>query len=523
MRYQIVILILVTTVLRLAFADATGLGVDESYMVAAGREFSFGYFDHPPAAWWLSLAAAQLFGSEAPIVVRLPFIMLFAVTTALMARIGEAIGGRRAGFWAALTLNLSPVFGITSGTWVLPDGPLDCALTGGAYCLMRALSAKRQAAWWYWCGAGACAGLALFAKYSAILTIGGAVLFVLLHEAQRPWLRRWPPYVALGIALLIFSPVYIWNALHQWASFDFQVGRAGGWNLHPLAPLTTLGGEALFVLPWFWLPMVVLGARAFRSTWREQLLAWLAAPPIVAFALIGIWSSQRVLFHWAAPGYLMLFPLLGRWVAINLARREVRATLIGTAVFCLVAMTIVASQLQFDWLRAVMPAHDPTAEGTDWTSVRDDLAARGLLHPGTVVGVPNWRDAGKIAYALGSQVTVLCLNRDSRQFGFSNPPDQWQGADVLLLIVDHPDVVLPALSSQFAKIETLPPSAVILRGRTLKTVTVAVGRGFSPDVTNLRVQHGGSPLPISDALEPRQTTPARIVFTSPVAPRGGFE
>jgi len=49
-----------------------------------------------------------------------------------------------------------------------------------------------------------------------------------------------------------------------------------------------------------------------------------------------------------------------------------------------------------------------------------------------------------------------------------------------LLIVDHPDTVVPALSNQFTRIEMLPPSAVTLRGRTLKVVTVAMGRGFSP-------------------------------------------
>ena len=32
---------------------SVGLGVDESYMVAAGREVGLGYFDHPPVAWWL--------------------------------------------------------------------------------------------------------------------------------------------------------------------------------------------------------------------------------------------------------------------------------------------------------------------------------------------------------------------------------------------------------------------------------------------------------------------------------------
>ena len=34
---------------------------------------------------------------------------------------------------------------------------------------------------------------------------------------------------------------------------------------------------------------------------------------------------------------------------------------------------------------------DPTAEGVDWTSLHDDLEARGLLPPGTVTAALNWR------------------------------------------------------------------------------------------------------------------------------------
>src|SRR5580692_5719459 len=88
---QLILLILTTTAIRLAFGWSLGLGVDESYMVAAGRTFSLGYFDHPPASWWLSWGAAHLFGSETPIIVRLPFILLFALSTWLMARLGTRL------------------------------------------------------------------------------------------------------------------------------------------------------------------------------------------------------------------------------------------------------------------------------------------------------------------------------------------------------------------------------------------------------------------------------------------------
>src|ERR1700761_2662782 len=129
----IVWLVGATTLIRLAFAATTGLGVDESYMVTAGRVLSLGYFDHPPASWWLCWGAAHLFSTEAPVVVRLPFILLFAVSQCLVWRIGDLISGRNAGLWAAAALNVSPVFGVTTGTWVLPDGPLDPALLGAAF------------------------------------------------------------------------------------------------------------------------------------------------------------------------------------------------------------------------------------------------------------------------------------------------------------------------------------------------------------------------------------------------------
>src|SRR3954451_10877079 len=93
----IVLLVGTTTLIRILFAATTGLGVDESYMVAAGRVLSLGYFDHPPASWWLSWGAAHLFGSEHPVVVRLPFIALFALSTWLMYRLGAAVADARAG------------------------------------------------------------------------------------------------------------------------------------------------------------------------------------------------------------------------------------------------------------------------------------------------------------------------------------------------------------------------------------------------------------------------------------------
>ena len=146
-------------------------------------------------------------------------------------------------------------------------------------------------------------------------------------------------------------------------------------------------------------------AARIRGPAGAGLLCWLGMLPIVLFAAIALWSNQRILYHWAAPGYLMLFPLRpGRGPAQRLPNPMLRRILIGTAALAIGAVAVISTQLTFGWLEPEIQAFarkDPTIEGIDWTSVRTNLVKRGLLHPGVVVGVPNWRDAGKIAYALG--------------------------------------------------------------------------------------------------------------------------
>ncbi|MBN8909090.1 MAG: fused MFS/spermidine synthase, partial [Rhodospirillales bacterium] len=194
-------------------------------------------------------------------------------------------------------------------------------------------------------------------------------------------------------------------------------------------------------------------------------------------AVIAAWSDKRILYHWAAPGYLMLFPLLGREIAARIDQAWVRRTLIGTAALLLAAIAVIGTQERLDWLgpQFARLRKDPTAEGLDWTSLRTELDARGLLPPGTVVGVPNWRDAGKIGRALGPEVPIVVLDRDARQFGIVA---SMVGRSLLVLVVEHPAQVAATLAPRFAALTPLPPAPVSLRGRVLLQVAPFRGEDF---------------------------------------------
>ena len=480
-------LILASFAARLLFAAALGLGVDESYMVAAGRGLQLSYFDHPPIAWWLAWGAAHLAGNDSAIVVRLPFIVLFALSTVLMYRLTAALFDRRAGLWAAAVLNAAPVLGVTSASWVLPDGPLIAALLGAAACLVRALPAQGRAAWGWWIASGACAGLALSSKYSAALTIAGALLYLSTEPAGRRWLVRPHPYAAGIAALILFLPALIWNAQHGWVSFLFQGGRAGG-HFYPLGPLAALGGAAVFFLPWVWLPLMLCGVGALRRGPADRgrwLLVCLAAPPILVFTLVSLWS--RVLFHWAAPGYLMLVPLLGEAIARRWpGSRWIGRLGIATGILVTLGTAFVASEVRFDWLADAFPAlhsaPDPAMAAVDWTSLRGELARRGLLdRPGLVVAATRWLDAGKIDYALGGRMRVLCFGPDPREYGIISPVADYAGSDVLIIAPRvSPAEIAARFGKLFERVEALPPSTVLHAGRPALSLPLYLGHRFRP-------------------------------------------
>jgi 4-amino-4-deoxy-L-arabinose transferase-like glycosyltransferase len=483
---RLTILIAATSGLRLLFAAALGLGIDESYMVAAGRHWQLSYFDHPPVAWWLSWAAAHLAGSDAPVIVRLPFIALFALASVLMYRITAALFDRSAGLWATVVMNTAPVLGVTSATWVLPDGPLIAALLGAVFCLIRALPAAGRAASGWWLASGICAGLALSSKYSAVLTIAGAVVFLATAPTGRRWLLRPQPYAAALAAAIVFLPALIWNAQHDWVSFRFQGGRAGG-HFHLLGPVAALGGAAVYLLPWIWGPLIwcgIAGSRRGPADPGSWLLVCLAAPPILFFTALAL--TGRTLPHWAAPGYLLLIPLLGAEIARRWpASRRVRQAVVATGVLVVLGAAAAAGAVRFDWLAAVLPARaapDPTIAAVDWTSLREELLQRGWLNrPGLVVAATRWLDAGKVDYALGGGVPVLCLCAEPHEYGIIAPAAQYAGADVLI-VAPHtaPADIVARYGARFRSIEVLPPATVLDAGRPALTVPLYLGHRLHP-------------------------------------------
>ena len=483
-RGGVTILIAATLLARMLFADSLGLGIDESYVAAAGRTLHLGYFDHPPIVWWLTWAAEQAAGPGNGFAIRLPFMLLFSLSTWLMFRLASALFDERAGLWTAAALNAAPVFGIAAGTWVLPDGPLIAALLGAAVCLVHALPGGRGA-WGWWLGTGFCFGLAALSKYTVAPVGLGAGLYLLTNVRARLWLKRPHPYVAALLTCAMFSPVIVWNAQNGWVSLLFQGGRANAGRWRPFGPISTLAGEALFFLPWIWLPLAVCVVRALRRGRTDEkgwLLVCLSMPSILLFEIVSL--RAHVLFHWAAPATMLTLPLLGNAIAqMRRNSRLIRVGLVATAAFVTSGALFVGSEVRFSWLPLVFEdvalGTDPDLDAVDWTSLRLELVRREQLHPGVVIAATRWLDAGKIDFALRGEAPVICLGNDPREYGLTSPASAYVGRDLLIVA---PRETLQSINlrhgGSFDDLEALPPVMLLHAGRPAMLLPLFLGHRF---------------------------------------------
>ena len=493
-------LILASLVLRFVFAATSGLGVDETYTAATSRVLALSAFDHPPMAWWLTHAAARLFG-ESDLALRSPFLLLFALTSWLMFVLTRRLYGAEAGFYATLALNLAPALGLADASWILPDAPLLPALLACAHALTRVFfdrEARRAPLWWALFGVYA--GLALLSKYHALFFLAGVGLFMLTSARQRRWLATPWPWLAGFVAALLFSPVLIWNAQHHWVSFLFQSGRSGQAHLNLVAPLVLIGLQSLFFAPWIFLPLVALFLRAL---WRgpafekDWLLVCLGGLPIILFTVVALWSSRRVLPHWVGPGYLLILPLLGREIAARMERGAgarglwLRRGLVAASAFMVAGVGLIAALPRLA-PPSLAGARYPLLEMLDWSDFARAVAARGLNQPKTFVAAARWLDAGKIDYALHGSLPVLCLSDDPRGFGVTRDPGDFVGWDALIAAPGLSlDEARRRFGGYFDGIEALAPIEILALGKPAITLQMFRASNFHDPAPEFSLRRPG--------------------------------
>ncbi|HPB74436.1 MAG TPA: glycosyltransferase family 39 protein [Chromatiaceae bacterium] len=534
-------------VFRLLIAATLGLGVDETYTLASARDLSLSYFDHPPLHYWLIHAMTPWLGegraARLPFVLLFAGSswLLFALTRHLFgaqAGVWAVIALNLSAFYtlsggglvpdgplqfcllaAALTLARGLLPNAAGATdfadsahpagHVRPADPTDLVhpadqarptnppdRANRAHPADQAYSANHAhppgstlsvpSPWRTWPLAGLWLGLAGLSKYHAALFALGLLGYLLSLPSRRRLLRHPAPWVGALIALLVVSPALVWNAQHDWVSLAFQSGRGLPQGIRFDQVLANIAGQMGWILPWVFIPLVIAAWGALRrgpGVERSWFLLCLVLPTLALFTLVPLWGS-RGLPHWQMPGWLMLYPLLGAWLA-TVARRATWprrwALASGAALVGLVFIAVghAATGLGRVWFPTLL-AKDPTLEALEWTSLRPELQARGLLErPGLFVLAPHWITGGKLDHGLGGALPVVVFGPDQRHFAFRQDLGNFVGQDALLMGPSEQVArVLPALADYFESLEELPTTAVGRGGRPEIELRLFLGHGL---------------------------------------------
>jgi len=329
--------------LRFVYLGSVELLPEETYYWNYSRHLDIGYLDHPPMVAWLIRMGTAVFG-QSQFGVRAGALCCGAITSLFAYRLTRNLFDEATALAALVLAQVLPYF-FFSGLLMTPDAPLAAAWAASLYYLERALVAGRSHAWWR---AGLALGIGAVSKYSIGLLVPVIVAFTLWDRKSRRWWLRWEPYAAALLAFAVFSPVILWNAQHEWASFAFQTSRrlaeAPRFALHKL-----LASALILITPTGVLAVAValLGAKRAdagadpahaggNDAARRRLFINLGVlVPLAVFALFSL--RHEVKLDWTGAPWIAALPIMSAGMisagtALNGLRARVRAAWAPTLV-----------------------------------------------------------------------------------------------------------------------------------------------------------------------------------------------
>ncbi len=315
----LILLIIISTLMRLLTAHLLELSVDEVYYWLYAVYPDWSYFDHPPMVGWVIqlFTLNLLFDSE--LFLRLGPVLFAALNTWLIFKIGMKIKDPLTGLYAAFLYNASIYASVLSGVFIIPDAPLILFWLSSLWFLLNALPTETidRKSRLNMLAAGIAIGLAGLSKYHGAFIGIGVILYVLIYD--RRWLKEPSLWLAGLAALILITPVIYWNYQHDFISFGFHTGRVRpAMNIRPDYFFTEIVGQFAYNNPFNY--VIFAGAliawyrgRHYLNEDHFRLLLLNGLPLWIVFTSFSLFRST--LPHWTGPAFIPLIITGAAWLS----------------------------------------------------------------------------------------------------------------------------------------------------------------------------------------------------------------
>ena len=415
-------------ILKITLAVYLPLVNDEAYAIAVSKEFSLSFFDHPPIGFWLASLFTELSGIQNPFLFRLPYIFCGLGTTYILFQLGKEVGGYSVGIWSALLYNTAPFFMLSGGLLVVPDGPLNLAISASSLCIIHLHKENCKKDNIFLLILGICLALSFASKYQGFLFGLGCLLVLCTSTKRSTFLQNPYFYVSLLIAVLGLLPTFIWNLQHQWVSFQFHGARQGT-MIDPNNFTKMVLGSTIYLLPpVILIPVFQLISFFLKLKNRTQLasaewhLILMATPNILVFTFVFIFSSDTFP-HWIMPGWLLLLPMVAKILSIannRLSRMFFASSFL--VIWPILGILVLHTQTGILTNRMKeIPAWDNTLELVSWNGIRKPLiSVIQNLDPFTKpkLAALTWTEAGQLSTLMKNEYETLVINGEPHHFSF---------------------------------------------------------------------------------------------------------
>jgi 4-amino-4-deoxy-L-arabinose transferase-like glycosyltransferase len=490
--FAAVAVIAVMTSLRAVYAGMVDLRTDEAYYWTWSKEDVLCFLDHPPMIAWFIRAGTAIFG-DSNFGVRFAGLVAMLVSQLLLADIVRRLThDMRAVILAVLMPEAALYYGLLMAK-VAPDIALIPFALAMIWALVRLVESD-DGRWWL--AAGVFAGCAMLSKFTIAMLLPAVVAFVLVPDWRRRWLLSPYPWLAALIALVLFSPVWIWNAEHDWASFKFQFVRAAATHEYSWRTVGEFFGLQFGQVGPVLLPVVLSGValtawRGYRK--RDAAAILLSTCVLVPFGYF-FWKSLTLRIGDTWP--MFLWPAGFAAVALNIAmlrRENWPAWMINSTVFwarTAVGSGLVLVVLVFLYSVAspwnLIGRTDPIGGEAGYAAVAGQVEAAMKATGATWIATTDYRTYAMLRWHLKDRVPVIQINERARFTGFRDPGiDQVRG-HTGLYVAREPDDNDPIWAQTSAVLQDVGRVDRSWRGMVMSSYVMKKLTGWTPELNPTR-------------------------------------
>ena len=296
-----------------AASGVIDLYADEAYYWGWAQHFDWGYYSKPPMVAWLITLGTSIFGDTFFGIKFLSSIVYIFTTLNIYYLARELFDDEAVAFWSGVAFITLPAVWLSS-LIISTDVPFLFFWSLAMLFFVKALKSNRRRDWIV---TGIAGGGGLLSKYTMIIFVVSALIYLVLSPRFRHHLKNPRLYGAMVLAALIYLPNLYWNATHHFVSFhhvERDNAHITGLHFHVGKMLEFLGSQFGVFGPilFGWLLAILPRYRTLAKEESYKLLWWFIMPMFALILTVSLLS--RAFANWSAPMYVASTVLVVAWL-----------------------------------------------------------------------------------------------------------------------------------------------------------------------------------------------------------------